>query len=68
MGKRVAGVRVGGADGGLADRQVIGVAGPDALPVALRALAYEALGPELAHHPARCPGAAPAYGAKRPSG
>ena len=55
MGKGVSGVRVGGARGRFSRRQVIGVAGADALPVPVRALAHQPVGPELAYRPAHVP-------------
>ena len=67
MGEGVTGVRVGGTHGSLSRRQVVGVAGADALPVPLRALAHQAVGPETAHRPADIPSQFEA-GVKRPSG
>ncbi len=55
MGKGVAGVRVGGTGGRFAGGQMIGMAGADALPIAVRGLAHQAVGPEHAHGPAHIP-------------
>ncbi len=54
-GEGVAGVGVDGAQRGLARRHVVGMAGEDAAPVALRRLAHDPLGPDLADHPGDVP-------------